>query len=121
MTIEFNGVGGLMEGDFGTADINVNLDSVLNLSGTDEYLINSATAGENFRSSDASGTFSASTGDCSVGTTTSNFQIGARTTNTGAISSAFDGEIGLIMLYTKELTLTEIKQNYNSQKVRFGL
>lgn len=72
-------------------------------------------------SSDASGTFSASTGDCSVGTTTSNFQIGARTTNTGAISSAFDGEIGLIMLYTKELTLTEIKQNYNSQKVRFGL
>ena len=35
MTIEFNGVGGLMEGDFGTADINVNLDSVLNLSGTD--------------------------------------------------------------------------------------
>ena len=59
MTIEFNGVGGLMEGDFGTADINVNLDSVLNLSGTDEYLINSATAGENFRSSDASGTITA--------------------------------------------------------------
>ena len=27
MTIEFNGAGGLMEGDFGTADINVNLDA----------------------------------------------------------------------------------------------
>ena len=27
MTIEFNGTGGLMEGDFGTADINVNLES----------------------------------------------------------------------------------------------
>ena len=26
-TIEFNGAGGLMEGDFGTNDININLDA----------------------------------------------------------------------------------------------
>ena len=28
-TIEFNGTGGLMEGDFGTADIDVNMDAAL--------------------------------------------------------------------------------------------
>ena len=58
-TIEFNGTGGVMEGDFGTNNINVNLDPALNLSGTDEYLINSATAGENFRSSDTAGAITA--------------------------------------------------------------
>ena len=38
MTIEFNGTGGLMEGDFGTADIDVNLDFALDFPGTDEYI-----------------------------------------------------------------------------------
>jgi hypothetical protein len=37
-TIEFNGTGGLMEGDFGTNDIEVNLDFALNFPGVDEYI-----------------------------------------------------------------------------------
>ena len=36
--IEFNGTGGLMEGDFGTNDINVNLDAVHDLAGDNDYL-----------------------------------------------------------------------------------
>jgi hypothetical protein len=38
MTIEFNGTGGLMEGDFGTADINVNLDPVLLIDSSDDKI-----------------------------------------------------------------------------------
>ncbi len=38
MTIEFNGTGGLMEGDFGTADIDVNMDAVLDWDGTDDSI-----------------------------------------------------------------------------------
>ena len=39
-TIQFEGTGGLMEGDFGTADIDVNMDSALdfNPTGTDDYV-----------------------------------------------------------------------------------
>ena len=37
-TIEFNGTGGLMEGDFGTNNINVNLDDVLNFDGSDDKI-----------------------------------------------------------------------------------
>ena len=37
-TIEFNGTGGIMEGDFGTNDINVNLDTARHFDGTDDYI-----------------------------------------------------------------------------------
>ena len=38
MTIELNGTGGLMEGDFGTNDINVNLDSAYVFDGVDDFV-----------------------------------------------------------------------------------
>ena len=41
-TVEFNGSGGLMEGDFGTNDINVNLDPALTFDGSADYLVASA-------------------------------------------------------------------------------
>ena len=48
MTIEFNGTGGLMEGDFGTADINVNMDPVLYFSGdTADSISDHVTMGDN--------------------------------------------------------------------------
>jgi len=65
-------------------------------------------------SSNASGTFSTATGDCSVATTTSNFVIGARTTNTGGISSPFDGEIDDCSFYNTTLSASDITDIYNS-------
>ena len=65
-------------------------------------------------SSNASGTFSTATGDCSVATTTSNFVIGARTTNTGGISSPFDGEIDDVSIYNTTLSSSDITDIYNS-------
>ena len=34
-TIEFNGTGGIMEGDFGTNDININLDAIYSTVGSE--------------------------------------------------------------------------------------
>jgi len=36
-------------------------------------------------------------------------------------NNEWDGYIASVKVYNKELSLSEIKQNYNSQKVRFGL
>ena len=58
MTIEFNGTGGIIEGDFGTADINVNLDPAIEFDGTNDYL-RAATGTDEFRASDNTGTITA--------------------------------------------------------------
>lgn len=58
--------------------------------------------------SDGSGSFTTATGDCSVGTATANFFIGARTTNTGAVSNEFDGKIADLRIYNAAKTGTEI-------------
>ena len=60
-----------------------------------------------------SGSFTTATGDCSVGTTTSNFQIGARTTNSGTISSAFNGIIDEAALFNITLSAANILTLYN--------
>jgi hypothetical protein len=52
------------------------------------------------------------------------FQPTPNTTRIGqgnTTSTEWDGFIGPVMLYNKELTPSEILQNYNSQKTRFGL
>jgi hypothetical protein len=45
-------------------------------------------------------------------------KIGRRAFNT---SSIFSGSIGMVMIYNRVLTDSEILQNYNAQKSRFGL
>ena len=51
-TIEINGTGGILEGNLEDANVNVNLDSVLTLDGSADYL--TATSAD-FRSSDTAG------------------------------------------------------------------
>ena len=65
-------------------------------------------------SASGSGSFTTATGDCSVGTTTSNFVIGSRTTNTGTLSSAFNGEIDDCSFYNTTLSASDITDIYNS-------
>jgi hypothetical protein len=76
----------------GTANINVYLNGVLNNASTDS------------------------------GGTVNNFTY-ATNTKIGSIDGAwyFQGNLGPCMIYNKELSITEIQQNYNSQKARFGL
>ena len=63
---------------------------------------------------DSSHTFTTATGDCSVGTTTSNFQIGARTTNTGVLSAFADAKIDEVAIFDYALSARQIKQDiYN--------
>lgn len=40
---------------------------------------------------------------------------------TGVASNYFDGKIGAVYIYNRELSLSEIIQNYNNTKSRFGL
>jgi hypothetical protein len=47
----------------------------------------------------------------------SNLMIGDRT----AADGYFGGDIGIVQIYTKELTSSEVLQNYNATKTRFGL
>jgi hypothetical protein len=47
----------------------------------------------------------------------SNLMIGDRT----AADGYFGGDIAIVQIYTKELTATEVLQNYNATKTRFGL
>jgi len=49
-------------------------------------------------------------------TNTSNITIGVTNTN-----EYFSGKIGNVLVYNKGLSLTEVAQNYNSQRSRFGV
>jgi len=40
---------------------------------------------------------------------------------TGGNSYAFQGKIAVVQMYNRALSATEISQNYNAQKSRFGL
>ena len=51
---------------------------------------------------DSTHTFTTATGDCSVGTTTSNIQIGARTTNSGALSAFLNGELSNLAIWNSD-------------------
>lgn len=51
---------------------------------------------------------------------TSPVQIGATSGSTG-IFSAFNGYIGAVHIYQRTLSLTEIQQNFNALKSRYGL
>jgi hypothetical protein len=51
---------------------------------------------------------------------TNNFQI-ADYTPAGSYDSNFNGKIALVQVYNRALTATEVLQNYNAQKGRFGL
>jgi hypothetical protein len=56
INLNFLGTGGIIEGNLGAANVNVNLDPVLNVDGTDNTLVASST---NFRSSDTTGAITA--------------------------------------------------------------
>ena len=59
------------------------------------------------------------TPDLFIGTTTNPLRIGI---DGGASSAyAFQGLVGSLKIYNRELTASEVLQNYNSQKARFGL
>ena len=62
---------------------------------------------------DNQATFTTAVGDTSVGTLASNLQIGARSTDAGAYSEYFHGLIDEVKIYDKELSATEIAQDYN--------
>ena len=53
-----------------------------------------------------------------VGTNSDDLRIG---TNYNSTTSQFNGHIGLCKIYSKELTASEVLQNYNATKTRFGL
>lgn len=53
----------------------------------------------------------------SITNTTTSFRIGAR----GSGSNYFNGNIYIVRIYNRALTSSEVLQNYNSQKTRFGL
>lgn len=53
----------------------------------------------------------------SINTTNTSLSIGS----TDIISRPFKGRIANVLIYNRELSTTEITQNYNAQKARFGL
>lgn len=53
----------------------------------------------------------------SISTTNVNLSIGS----TDIISRAFKGRISNVLIYNRELSTSEISQNFNAQKSRFGL
>jgi hypothetical protein len=63
---------------------------------------------------DSTHTFTVATGDCSVGSTNSNFVIASRTTNAGAASAPFPGKISNINIFDYLLSSTQIASLYNS-------
>ncbi len=64
---------------------------------------------------DGSGTFSASAGDCSVGTIASNMQIGIRARDGGQKdSNPFSGQISDLALWNSELSSSNMETIYNS-------
>ena len=63
---------------------------------------------------DSTKTFVTATGDCSVGTTNSNFQIGARTTNSGGYTAYYEGSLEEVSFFDTELSSTNVTAIYNS-------
>ena len=64
--------------------------------------------------SDASGTFSVATGDCSVGTQTSNLQFGCRSKDDGGYTNCFSGNIDEAAFWNSALTSDTVQTIYNS-------
>jgi hypothetical protein len=46
--------------------------------------------------------------------------IGGRLLN-GSVNAAFNGDIGPVQIYNRALSASEVLQNYNALKSRFGL
>ena len=63
---------------------------------------------------DLDDTITTSTGDCSVGTTTSNFFIGSRATDSGETSDLFDGQIANTKVFNTALTAAQVADLYNN-------
>jgi hypothetical protein len=61
------------------------------------------------------------TGAAPVASAGSNVEIGRANYLGGAGSRFFVGRISIVNIYNRELSSTEITQNYNEQKSRFGL
>jgi hypothetical protein len=49
------------------------------------------------------------------------FRIGSYNTQSDTITLVFNGNISNVIVYNRALTATEVLQNYNAQKTRFGL
>jgi len=58
-------------------------------------------------------------GPTALGTATSNFNIGRREAAGGQFY--FNGDVAIAKIYNRTLTQSEISQNYNATKSRFGL
>lgn len=54
-------------------------------------------------------------------TASSNFAIGAYQIAPGNIASYFSGKIALVRVYNRALTQTEVQQNFNALRGRFGI
>ena len=96
---------------FSTADVNDgNWHHVAITIDNDDYIfyVDGSTAG--------SGTFSTATGDCSVSTTTSNMQIGSRSTDAGVkgANNLFNGQVDELSIFNYKLTSGNITSIYNS-------
>jgi hypothetical protein len=65
------------------------------------------------------GTQTASTSASTPSTPTSNFSVGAAFGDVGA--RFFAGSISTVKIYTKQLSASEVNQNYNAHRGRFGL
>tara|TARA_R100001163_G_scaffold39930_1_gene30293 strand:+ start:202 stop:2097 length:1896 start_codon:yes stop_codon:yes gene_type:complete len=96
---------------FSTADVNDgNWHHVAITIDTNDYIfyVDGSTAG--------SGTFSTATGDCSVSTTTSNMQIGSRSTDAGVKGaySLFNGQVDEVAVFTSALSSSDISAIYGT-------
>ena len=62
---------------------------------------------------DSTHTFTSATGDCSVGSNTSNFFIGSRSTDGGGNDAYMDGSISNCSIWNTELTSAQVKEIYS--------
>ena len=54
-------------------------------------------------------------------TSSSNFAIGAYQTSPGVVSNYFSGRIAAVRVYNRELTSSEIRQNFEAIRGRYGI
>lgn len=98
------------EVELGSSDVNDGLHFVAAVVDDDDidfYIDNSL---------DVSRTFTTATGDCSLGSSTSNITIGSRTTNAGAKGNYIKGIVKSVGIVSRALTVTELSQLYDELK-----
>jgi hypothetical protein len=56
-----------------------------------------------------------------IGTNSRRIIIGAYDVNGTNAGEFFQGNISLVQIYNRQISTTEVQQNYNAQKSRYGL